>query len=362
MNAQPLDIGGLPTRLRLQAGHCLRLGSPLYAGLLQRAADDAEAGGPTATVLRGHEDDPADSMLALRLMGAVHRRVLEGQLPELEPFYLPSGGSNDRIASKSPTAVADGAWPAFRKALANDREALRQLLDRPVQTNEVGRCAALLPSFLAIAAETDLPLRLLEVGSSAGLNLRWDRYRYEAGGFSWGDPKSPVRLRFELEGEMPESTEVALAERRGCDRCPVDPATEEGRLTLLSYLWPDQANRVARVKAALRLAGELPVDIDRAGAAEWIGPRLAEARRGVATVVFHSIVMQYLPQEERDEFRHLVEEAGATAEPCAPLAWLRMEPAGERAEVRLTLWPGGAERLLARVTYHGDSVDLVPAS
>jgi hypothetical protein len=72
--------------------------------------------------------------------------------------------------------------------------------------------------------------------------------------------------------------------------------------------------------------------------------------------------MQYLPQEERAEFRRLVEEAGAAAGPGAPLAWLRMEPAGERAEVRLTLWPGGEERLLAGATYHGDSLDLGAAA
>jgi hypothetical protein len=362
LNAQPLDIGGLPTRLRLQAGHCLRLGSPLYAGLLRRAADDAEAGGPTATVLRGHEGDPVDSMLALRLMGAVHRRVLEGHLPELEPFYLPSGASYDRIASKSRTAVADAAWLVFRKALTEDEEALRQLLDRPVQTNEVGRCAALLPGFLAIAAETGLPLRLLEVGSSAGLNLRWDRYYYEADGFRWGDPGSFVRLRFELGGGSPTLVRAAVAERSGCDRRPIDPTTDEGRLTLLSYVWPDQRNRIERVKAALEVARKAPVEVDRADAVEWIERRLAAPREGVATVIFHSIVMQYLPQGEREEFRRLVEGAGAAADVGAPLAWLRMEPAGGRAEVRLTLWPDGGERLLARVTYHGDSVDLGIAS
>jgi hypothetical protein len=258
-----LDAGDLPIRLRLQAGHCLRLGSPLYAELLRRAADDAEAGGSVAELLHGHEGDPVDSMLALRLMGAVHRRVLEGALPELEPFYLSSGVLYDRIAGKRNTARADEAWRAFRRAVAGDAEEIRQLLDRPLQTNEVGRCAALLPGFLAIAQETGMPLRLLEVGASAGLNLRWDRYRYEADGFSWGEAGSPVRLRFQIEGEPSRRTELEVAERRGCDRSPIDPTSDEGRLTLLSCLWPDQAHRVERTRAALDLAAEVAVAIDR---------------------------------------------------------------------------------------------------
>jgi hypothetical protein len=339
------DAGDLPTRLRLQADHCLRLGSPLYAGLLRRAAVDAEEDGPVAQVLAGHENDPPDSALALRLMGAVHRRVLEGELPDLAPYYRHGSG-------------ADEAWPAFRRALAEDTEALRRLLDRPVQTNEVGRCAALLPGFLAVARATGMPLRLLEVGASAGLNLRWDRYRYEAGDFAWGDPGSPVELRFQIEGQAPEPIAATVAERRGCDRAPVDPASEEGRLTLLSYLWADQVNRVERLRAALDLAAETPVEVERAGAAEWIGQRLDERREGIATVVFHSIVMQYLPEAERREFQRQVEDAGHRAHAAAPLAWLRMEPGGEMAEVRLTRWPGGEEALIARAGYHGDPVAL----
>ena len=348
MRVGSVEVGRLATPLRLQAEHCRRLGSALYADLLRRAAVDAEAGGVVAEVLRGHEDDPAGSMLALRLMGAVHRRVLEGALPELEAHY----------AGRDP----DPAWEAFRRALVEDAEAIRGLLGRPVQTNEVGRCAALLPGFLAVAAETGLPLRLLEVGASAGLNLRWDRYRYEADGFAWGDPGSPVSLRFQLEGTAPEPCGVTVAERRGCDRAPIDPADEDGRLTLLSYLWPDQRNRLERVRAALDLAAELPVQVDRAGAAEWTARRLAGRAEGLATIVFHSIVMQYLPKAERSAFERSVEEAGGRADGDAPLAWLGMESDGERAALRLRTWPGGEERRLGSAGYHGDLVELLPPS
>jgi hypothetical protein len=102
----------------------------------------------------------------------------------------------------------------------------------------------------------------------------------------------------------------------------------------------------------------MPVQVDTADAAEWIGPHMADRREGVATVVFHSIVMGYLEEEERREFEARVVEAGNRADTAAPLAWLRTESAGERAEVRLTLWPDGDDRVIARAGYHGDLVDL----
>src|SRR5437879_10848997 len=169
--------------LRLQAGWCDRLGSPLYARLLDHAARDVLGGGPVAELLRAHESDTPGSALALRLMGSVHRLVLEGGLPGLAPYYPSVGGCGD----------GDAAWPEFRSAVERHAGTLAALVARPVQTNEVGRSSALLGGFLLVA-RNGLPLRLLEVGASAGLNLRWDHYRYECGGKTWGDPRSSVKL------------------------------------------------------------------------------------------------------------------------------------------------------------------------
>lgn len=305
-----------------------------------------------ARVLEGRASDPEGSMTALRLMGAVHRLVLEGQAPELAGYYPSAGGDG----------AHQGAWEAFRSALEEHRETVTAYLDRPVQTNEVGRAAALVGGFLLVGRAWGLPLRLLEIGASAGLNLRWDHFRYEARGETWGPSDSPVRLcDFNSNRPPPFDVSVSVAERAGCDARPVDPATEDGRVTLLSYVWADQVRRIRLLRAALEVARRVPVRLDEAPAGEWL-PAEVGPRPGVATVVFHSIVMQYVSHEEAGRVRRAVLGAGSRATRDAPVAWLRMEPAGEVADVRLTQWPGGEERVVATAGYHGTAVRWLGSS
>lgn len=333
-------------QLRWQAEACRMIGSPLYAGLLERAAVDVEARGPAWDVLRDHEGDPRFSVLGLRLLGTVNRMAIAGREPELASAYEAGDASR--------------AWGLLRDAIERNAAELRPLVDLPVQTNEVGRCNALLFGFLAVAAETGMPLRLLEAGASAGLNLRWDRFGYRADGFAWGPADSPLQLEFELEGTPPAlPAAVEVAERRGCDANPVDASTPEGRLTLLSYVWPDQPERIARMEAALTVAEKVPVTLERETAAAWTERMLAQRASGRATVLYHSIVSQYLSDEEREAFFGHVRAAGERASAGAPLAWLRMEPTDDRADLELTLWPGGETRRLARVGYHGNPVELL---
>lgn len=333
-------------KLQWQADACGMIGSPLYAAVLERVAEDVESHGPTWEILRGHEDDPEFSVLGLRLLGAVNRLVLTGREPALGDAYDRRDGA--------------AAWKLLRDVLERNAAGLRLSLEQPVQTNEVGRSAVLLFGFLSVADETGLPLRLLEIGASAGLNLRWDHFRYEAGDFTWGPPESPVRLAFELEGTTPRDLPgtIEVASRQGCDAMPIDPTTPEGQLTLLTYIWPDQPERIARMRAALEVAREVPASIERKPAAAWTKRMLAEALHGQVTVIYHSIMSQYLSDEERAELFACIEEAGSQATAQAPLAWLRMEPADDRADVELTLWPGGETRLIARAGYHGNPVEL----
>jgi hypothetical protein len=330
--------------LRFQADACASLGSPLYAELLGRAEEEVREGDVVLTVLRDHADEPGRFLLANRLMAAVHRLVLIGEAPELAAHYPSAGGR------------AGDPWPAFLATLREHADQLREWLDDPIQTNEIARCAPLLGGFLEVARRTGLPLRLLEIGASAGLNLRFDHYRYDFGAAAWGPPASPVTIRARLEGDPPLSTPLEVGARAGCDARPVDPTSEDGRLTLESFVWADQLERFARLRAACALAAEVEAHVAQAQAADWIERQLADPVPGLATVVFHSIVIQYLSDDERGRFDAALHDAGQRATAEAPLAWLRMEPAGDAPDLRLTLWPGGEELLLAETGYHGDRV------
>lgn len=333
--------------LALQAPACRILGSHLYAELLQAAADDVRGSGATWQVLAPHVQRTTDDALALRFMAAVHRLVLTGSAPALEAFFSSTGGDPSRA----------GAWPVLRDALAEHAEQVSQWVALPCQTNEVGRSAALAAGFLAIAADRRLPLRLLEIGASGGLNLRWDHYRYTAddGSRSWGHPASPVVLRGHWDVPTSLTTApVRVSGRAGCDPAPVDPLSDDGRLRLTASIWGDQPARFERFRGALEVAARVAVQVDRAHAADWL-PAHLDARDGEATVVYHSVVLQYLDARERDDVVALISRAGARATPGAPMYWLRMEPESllRAMSLRLTAWPGGHERLLATAGAHG---------
>jgi hypothetical protein len=87
----------------------------------------------------------------------------------------------------------------------------------------------------------------------------------------------------------------------------------------------------------------------------------------VATVAYHSIVMQYVGAEGRARIAAAIDEAGARATRDAPLARLAFEPDDVESgigafELKLRLWPGGGERLLARAHPHGPPVEWVASS
>ncbi len=232
-----------------------------------------------------------------------------------------------------------------------------------MQTNEVGRSAALLAGLTQIAHDTGLPVRLLEIGASAGLNLLVDRFAHPLpDGRVLGAPGSAVHLGGSFLGRPLPPAGPEIIERRGCDPAPVDPCSTEGRLTLTSYVWADQRDRLERLRAALTVAAAHPVPVERSGAGAFLERELGSSRPGVVTVVWHSVVRQYLSPHERDRVDAALAAAGRQASVRAPLAHLALEPTapagGAHGSFALTLtsWPRGRTRVLADCGGHGPPI------
>jgi hypothetical protein len=347
-----MDIDSLHRAFVLQAQAGAAMGAPFSMAVIETVAGELGNGGPYDALFApwlsaGTRQAVADAA-PLRILAGFHDLVLSGTEPELAALYP------DRCAAPDPAVLAE----RLREVAVRRGAELAAFMASPPQTNEAGRSLCLFGGFLTVAAETGLPLRCLELGASAGLNQIWDRYRYDLGqGRAWGDPASPVRLAGEWTGAVPPlDAPVRVAERRACDQSPIDLADPVQARRLVAYVWAEQAERLARIRAAIGLAREAGVRVERADAGEWAEAH-AHPRAGTATVLYHSVFWQYPPEETRARMAAAIEAAGRAATREAPFAWLRMEPdSGYVFEVALTIWPGGEPRRLALVHPHGASV------
>ncbi len=270
----------------------------LYGVLLDVLADDLEADGVTATICHDHLDAARAEVLHLRLLAGLQRIVLRGEAPDLAEFYA--------RPDEAPNHVA--AWRTLRPVLERHVGELHAALDLAPQTNEVGRSACLLLGIFEAVRRHGLDrVRLLEPGASAGLNLNIDRYRFIGPDWSWG-PDSPLVVDTLARGITPEDFEVI--ERRGCDLSPVEASTDAGGQYLMSFVWPWDRDRRARLAPALAVARDFPVVVDRARASEWLLAQLAEpAPDDALTIVWQSITRQYWPARESAAVDRAIDEA-----------------------------------------------------
>jgi hypothetical protein len=345
----PHSADELARVFRRQADGCERLGSPLWARLLNDAAADIEVRGPLWQLLQDWDGDIEQGAIALRVAGGLHYLALDGTSSELAALLPSCGGSAD----------ADRLWPVARQIISQHANRLRPFLDSPPQTNEVGRSCALMPGMLEIARLTGLPLRPREIGSSAGLNQFWNLYSYRLGEHRWNEGGSELNLECRWSGNAPSvDIKPIVSSRSGCDINPLDLRDDKVRLRLQAYVWPDQAKRMENLRGAMKIAIENNVHVEKIAASKFVARELAARPKGECIVIYHSIVRQYFPEEEGNAFDNAIEEAGATATKDRPVVWLRLEQDGPMLpfHLRLTLWPTGETHVLATAHPHGAAV------
>ena len=331
-------------------------GSEMYGSLLNGLLADYLAGGFTAEILEGVSATPLHDATPLRYLAVAHRLALEGRAPDLAAVYPSCGGQ----------WAGQDITDAFLSTVATHRGEFVRGVQRGVQTNEVGRAPVLASSFALLASRYRRPLDQLEIGSSAGLLSRWDKYFYDTGETCVGDPDSVLRFGAEWwKGPKPAlDVRIDIANKRAVDIAPIDITTEEGRTTMLSFVWPDQLDRIARLRAALDIATRTPFTVEQGDAGD-VARRAARERRRPqphdGRVPLDRVAVP--PRETKEGVRAALAHAGSLATVDSPLAWLRMEPATpEYAEVRLTTWPTGEQELLAQVGYHGADIRWVSSA
>jgi hypothetical protein len=319
--------------------------SPLYTHFCLAIADDEALWDLIGTI-------PAGQPLPNMLFGAVHDRLLAGVSHPLAAYFPSVGGT---------AAVDAGAYPALVDFCCREVEAIRPILaTRAVQTNEVGRSALWLPAMCRLAAAESLPLFLVECGTSAGLNLYWDRYGVAySDGTTAGEPQSAVSLTCERRGDRPLPLRKPLpgvAGRLGIDLSPIDARDPDQVRWLQALLWPEQVPRAERLQAAVAVVRQDPPQLLAGDVLALLPQAVVMAPAETAVVVMHSFMANQLSVEQRQRLDGILTDLGQRR-PLHRLAieWLE----GPHPTIVWTrYWPDGATaRLLAEADQHGQWIE-----
>ena len=337
--------GDIELGINGQAMHCDSNGAPITAricrSLLALAQGDTGCGQrianwPGAVLL--------DAM-PHRIAGGLHDLYRTGSEPALSPIYLGQMTAQtavDRLVSEVVARHDTDLLPWF---------------DSPPQTNEAGRSASFVAALHWLASRVTPNFELNEIGSSAGMNLLMDRYRYDLGGVVSGPDDSPVTIKPEWNGPPPPADPFNIHSVRGCDIQPIDVRVDAAANRLMAYIWPEMPERFERMKAGIAMIRRQPVDLIQADAADFVEAQLAKPQAaGTTRVLMHSIVWQYLPDAAQRRIQAAMATAGEAATTEKPMAWISLETnrATFRHELKVSYWPGGNEpALLGEAHAHG---------
>lgn len=316
--------------------------SPLYEHLCLGMAEDDRLLEIVRAVPIGQ---PAPNLM----LAAVHFLLLSGGQHELSRYYP--------TCTQDPLPP-DYAFPAFKAFCLENESAIRELLaTRRVQTNEVRRCGYLLPAFGFIHQQiAHQPLAIIEVGTSAGLLLNFDRYSYDFGmGRICGQPHSAVRIQSDWRGaSRPQFLErlPEITDRIGIDLHVVDVNEEQESHWLRSLIWSDQPTRMQLLDAAIRQFKVTPATLLQGDAFDLLPSALDAISEESLACVLHCHTLNQFSEARRKDFSELLGES-SYRRPLVHLSaeWIHTP----QPELRMIQWDGGksVETLLANVDHHG---------
>ncbi len=318
--------------------------SPLYAHLSMAIAKDRELLSLAAECRKGER-------IPNLLFAAVHYLLLTGTPYSLGRFYKSLGGAFDG---------GDDPFPDFRSFCLQQVERIRELIAvRLVQTNEVSRCAGLMPVFaVAVKDVRGRPLYLVDIGASAGLNLLGDHYGYQYGDqLQCGDRNSPVQIECMLRGpNLPPLVESfpPVTARVGVDLNPLDVRVEDDALWLRALIWPEHEKRADLLRNAIVVLRQQSLRL-LAGDGVDLLPGIMKT---VPADVVLCIVRIFTPisQEGREGLAALVADYARNRD----VMMISVRPhGGDDSELRLTSFVNGhrTEQGVAYMQNHGNWIE-----
>ena len=268
---------------------------PTYARLCRVIADRPDLHGLLL-------EAPTGQRLPVLLLAAIHDVVLRYPTVALEPWY-PS-------VSHAPPSTDDPTAALLETVESHHDEILELLRTRQVQTNEVNRCVAWQLALGELCDGDRRPLALVEIGASAGLNVRLDDYSIElrvddGTHTAVGREDSTVQLGTELRtGRWPaaERELPPVVHRVGIDAHPLDVTDPDDARWLAACTWPEQRERFDRLTAAIGRASVDPPPLVAGDMVDGVAALVADAPDGTHVAVLASWALTYIPRVRRAAF------------------------------------------------------------
>lgn len=273
------------------------LASPMYEELAYGVSKDDDL---LEIASQTNKYQPAPNML----FAAVQYLLLRGINHSLTNHYPVISGR---------TRSDESPFPDFRNFCLRHREPVVELIrNRRTQTNVVRRCTCLLPVFSLVSKESGLPLALVDIGASAGLNLNFDRYYYtyehnQKEVAHWGMVGSKIHLKSDLRGSgllPPLSCAIPVASRDGIDLDPVDLTNPDQLLWLRALIWPEHVDRHQQLMDAARELRQSDIQLHRGGAVDVLPTLMSSMPQEHAMVVYSTIALYQFPTEDRKRLTH----------------------------------------------------------
>ena len=282
--------------------------SPLYERVAVALSESEEA-------LRAIEGAPARKRHPTVILAALHDLALTGRAPALSAAYTAADSD-------------DAAGAAIDTLLRMTDSVVAIAVRRKPWANETGRGAVLYPAIAEAARRVGAnAVGLIDVGCSAGFNLTVDRVGITySNGQSLGDPSSPVQLSASIVGDRPVPARAMpeVVGRIGVDFDPVDVTDADEARWLRACVWPDQAERIARLEAELALAASAPPLLMRGDAVDVLPDAFASVPADALPVVTTTWALSKFSLERRLRFLHRLDEAATNR----PVAWVSVEGVG----------------------------------